>query len=331
MTHRALAAGLACGLAALLAGPAPAPAQEADAQAIVDAQFKIGGDHAKVRASGAKGTCVTGSFTPTPEAAGLSKAPHLAKTVPVTARFSMGGSNPNISDKTKPVTRGFAMRFTDTDGDLVFVFISAPVFGARTPEQLLSGIRTRLPGPDGKPADPEAIKAFVAANPETTRQAAWLNARPVPASVAGVDYWGVHAYTLTSAKGQATVAKLKFVAAAGQLGLSEAELAAKGASFYADELKERLAKGPASFDLVAILAEPGDPLGDVTASWPEDQRKTVKLGTLSIAALEPAATCDANTFDPVVNLPDGIAGPANDPMFEIRSPTYAVSLTRRAN
>jgi catalase len=65
--------------------------------------------------------------------------------------------------------------------------------------------------------------------------------------------------------------------------------------------------------------------------WPEESRKQVKLGTLAIMAIEPDATCDANTFDPVVNLPEGIAGPANDPMFEIRSPAYAVSLSRRAN
>lgn len=59
----------------------------------------------------------------------------------------------------------------------------------------------RLPGPDGKP-NPDEIKAFTDANPETGRQAAWLNARPVPASFAGVDYWGVHAHTLTNGQGE---------------------------------------------------------------------------------------------------------------------------------
>lgn len=328
MRNRYSARGCAVGAALLLA--TAASAQDADPQAIVDGQFALGGNHAKVRASGAKGSCVKGSYTPSAEAAGLTKAPHLTKAVPVTARFSMGGSNPGISDKTKPVTRGFSMRFEDPDGELVFVFISAPVFGSKSPEQLLQAIKLRLPGPDGK-TDADKIKVFVEANPETTRQGAWLNARPVPASFAGVDYWGVHAYTLTNAKGEAKVAKLKFVAAAGQLGLTDEELAAKGTSFYADELAERLGKGPAAFDLVAILAQPGDALGDVTATWPEESRKQVKLGTLAITAIEPAATCDANTFDPVVNVPDGIAGPANDPMWEIRSSTYAISLTRRAN
>ena len=329
MSPKRVVQGCAAAVVCLFAA-APAQAQEPDAQTIVDAMFKVGGNHAGVRASGAKGFCVKGTFTPTPEAASLSKAPQFAKPVPVTARFSMGGSNPNISDKTKPVTRGFAMRLHDPAGDnnMVFVIVSAPVFGTKTPQQLVEFIQARLPGPDGKP-DPAKVKAFSDANPETTRQAAWLNARPVPASWAGVDYWAVHAYTLTNARGEAKVAKLKVVAAAGQLGLSDDEVKAKPDSFYADEMKERLSKGPASFDLVAIFAEPGDPLTDATATWPEAQRKTAKLGTIAIAAPEPAASCDAATFDPVVELPEGIAGPADDPMFAVRSPTYAVSLTRR--
>lgn len=320
--------------AAVLASTMPAPAQEADPAAIVALQFAVSGDHKGVRASGAKGVCLKGDFTPAADAASLSKAPQFAKTdsgktVPVTARFSMGGGNPKISDKTKPTTRGFAMRMQDPAGDLTFVIISAPIFSTKTPAQLLEFLQVRAPGPDGKP-DADKIKAFAAKNPETGRQAAWLNARPVPASFAGTDYWAVHAYTLTNAKGDKTTAKLKFVAA-DKATLSDDELKAKPDAFYADELKDRLAKGPAKFDLVAILAEPGDPTTDVTATWPEDERKQKTLGTLAITAIAPDATCDAATFDPVVDLPEGIAGPADDPMFAIRSPAYAVSLSRRSN
>jgi len=197
----------------------PGSSGDADPESIVDALFAVSGNHRRVRASGAKGVCVKGAFTPAPEAPSLSKAPHFTRTVPMTARFSMGGGNPNISDKTKPATRGFAMEFNDPSGAMVFYFISAPVFSTKTPRQLLDFVMARMPGPDGKP-NSEKINAFAAANPETTRQAAWLNARPVPASFAGVDYWGVQAYTLTNGKGDATIAKLKAVAAAGQLGLS---------------------------------------------------------------------------------------------------------------
>ncbi|BAT57925.1 catalase-related peroxidase precursor [Variibacter gotjawalensis] len=316
-------------LAQTPAAPAQPAAAEVDPQAIVDLQFAIAGNHKKVRASGAKGVCVKGEFTPSAEAASLSKAPHFAKPVPMTARFSMGGGNPNISDKTKPTTRGFAMEFEIANDPMVFYFISAPVFGARTPRQLHDGISARLPGPDGKP-DAEKIKAFVAANPETTRQAAWLNARPVPASFGGVNYWGVQAFTLTNAAGKPTITKLKAIPTAGQLGLSDDELKAKPDSFYADELTERLGKGPMTFDFVAILGEPGDPTNDSTAMWPEDNRKTVKLGTIAISAIQANTICDEKPTDPVANLPQGVAGPADDPMFEIRSPAYAISRGKRA-
>ena len=316
------------------AAPAPiAPTSalpaDADPQTIVDALFAISGNQKRMRASGAKGVCVKGMFTPSTEAASLSKAPHFAKTVPMTARFSMGGGNPNISDKAKPTTRGFAMEFEVPNDPMVFYFVSAPVFSTKTPRQLLDFITVRLPAADGKP-DADKIKAFTVANPETTRQAAWLNARPVPASFAGVDYWGVQAFTLTNAAGKATITKLKAVPTTGQLGLTDDELKAKSDSFYTDELAERLGKGPATFDFVAILGEPGDPTNDSTAMWPEDQRKTVKLGTIAISATQANTICDEKATDPVVNLPAGVAGPADDPMFEIRSSAYAVSRGRRA-
>jgi catalase len=308
--------------------PVPVSAAEASAEAIVDALQTASGKH-KARASGAKGVCVKGAFEPAGDAAKVSSAKLFAAPATMLGRFSMGGGNPKISDKTKPVTRGFSMRFDGGGEGAEFAFVSAPVFSAKTPEQLLAFLEARFPGADGKP-DPEKVKAFGAANPETTRQAAWLNARPVPQSFATVNYWGVHAYTLTNAKGEAKVMKFKAVPAAGEQGLAEEELKSKPDSFYADELKERLGKGPAAFDLVAILGEQGDPTDDATDMWPEESRKTVKLGTIRVTSIEPDATCDADTFDPT-RLPKGIAGSEKDPLFAIRSPAYAVSLSRRAN
>ncbi len=50
------AAALACLLAA------PALGQDVDPEAIVNALFAAGGNHQNVRASGAKGICVSGTF-----------------------------------------------------------------------------------------------------------------------------------------------------------------------------------------------------------------------------------------------------------------------------
>ena len=121
----------------------------------------------------------------------------------------------------------------------------------------------------------------------------------------------------------------KAVPEAGELGLTADELKAKSPDFYSDELKERLAKGPIAFDLTAILGQTGDPTNDPTLRWDdEDDRAPKPLGKLMIDAIAPDATCSTFSFLPG-NLPDGIAGPAGDPVFAARSPAYVVSLIRR--
>lgn len=311
---------------ALAASVSPAMA-EATPDVIVEAMRAAANTQPGMRPSNAKGTCVTGRFTPTAEAASMSKAPIFASPTPITARMAMGGGNPRIADTTKGVARGFSMRFEYTGGETFLVMISTPVFGSSTPEQMLASIKANTPGPDGQ-RDPAKVKAFADANPNALRQGAWLNARPVPASFAGVNYWAVQAYTLTNAKNEKTVIKFKAVPTAGELNLSDEEVKAKPANFLADDLKERLAKSPVKFDLMAIIGQAGDVTNDSTAMWPEDSRRSVKLGTIAVAEIVPNATCDAFTFDPVV-VPDGMAGPADDPLFEIRSPAYAVSITNR--
>ena len=163
----------------------------------------------------------------------------------------------------------------------------------------------------------------------STRQNAWLTSHPVPASYAGVGYWGVHAFTFTNEAGEAALVKYKLIPEAGELGLTPEEAQAKGPDFYAAELKDRLARGPASFDLTAIMGKAGDPTADPTLRWDdEDNRPTTPLGKISIAAIAPDATCNAFSFLPG-NVVDGIAGPADDPVFQARSPAYIVSFTRR--
>lgn len=317
---------LALTAALLFSAPAPRAFADTDPSALVDALESVFGTHAGFRRGHANGVCVKGSFTASAEAGKLTTAKHLSggATSAVIGRFSMGGGNPNAPHTQKDNARGLALHFDLGNGETTdLVMISAPVFIAKTPEiflELLQTVATK---------DKDKIGAFFKAHPESTQQGAWLNARPVPASYASVSYYGVHAFTLTNADGAKQVIKWKFVPKGGETGLSDDEVKAKAADFYGPELKERLAKGPAEFDLTAVLGESSDPLNDPTALWPEDSRKSIKMGTLSIAALEDNATCDAGIFDPT-NVTSGIEGPKDDGIFEIRSPAYGVSATRRA-
>jgi catalase len=324
---------IAASTAALLAAGG-AQAQTADPQPIVDLMH-LNANKAKNRPSGGKGQCYTGTFEPAAAARGLSKAVIFTKTSPVVARFSVGGGNVKVADAARGPNRGFSFRIDPGGaGQTEFVMINAPMNFSKTPQQMLEFLQVRRPQADGKPADPDKIKAWTDANPETTAQGRFLAGKPIPASWVGVNYWGVHAYTLTNAAGANQIIKFRMVPTGGEANLTDDEAKAKPADYLADELADRLKTGkPAGFDMMAIMGRAGDHVNDVTKLWEgEDARPMVKLGTLKIAAVEKNETCDTAIFAPTI-LADGIAGPSakDDPMFEIRTPAYAISITNRAN
>ncbi len=308
-----------------------AKAQDFDPQPIVDIMHAFAGK-AKHRPSGAKGQCLTGTFEPSAEARGLSKAATFAKASKVVARFSVGGGNQKVADAARGPNRGFSFRIDEGGaGQTEFVMVNAPINFVKSPQQMLAFLQARIPGADGKP-DADKIKAFTDANPETTLQGKYLASKPIPGSWAGVNYFGVHAYTLTNAAGANQVIKFKMVPLGGDVNLTEDEAKARPADYLVQDLTDRLAAGrPVGFDMVAIMGRAGDPTSNATQMWEgEETRPTVKLGTLRITALEKNETCDGTIFAPT-NLADGIAGPKDDPLFAIRTPAYAISITNRSN
>ena len=112
------------------------------------------------------------------------------------ARFSVDGGNPRIPDTHDFVLRGFSFTLGDIDHRSDILTQSAPVHYARTAAQMLAYLKARIPGSDGRP-DPETIKAFSSANPETLHQASYMAAHPLPASFADTTYWADHAFPAT--------------------------------------------------------------------------------------------------------------------------------------
>jgi catalase len=315
---------LYCAALSLAATAAPALAEEAQPEQLIDALNGVFGAHAKMRAAHTKGICVKGNFTPTAEAAALSKAPMFAAPVPLVGRFSLGGGNPIASDSQKDNVRGIAMHFQLPDGSVSdLLLISAPVFVAKTPEIFLELLRTVAT------KDKAKIDAFFKANPDSTKQKAWLTARETPASYATADYFGVHTFYLINAKGERQGIRWKAEPVGGFKGLSDQDAEAKGADFYAKELNDQFAKGAVEYNLFAVLGQPGDQDDDPTSEWPVD-RKSVKVGTISITGLENAEACDVGIFDPN-QLADGVEPSPNDKILPMRSQDYAVSFGRRTN
>ena len=109
--------------------------------------------------------------------------------------------------------------------------LSVPIFFAKTPAQVVEFLKVRTPPQGADKPDPAAIEAFSKANPETTRQAAWVKEHPLPASYADASYFGIHAFTLTNEAGEKKLVKLKAVPGDGEKGLTDDEAKSKGDRF----------------------------------------------------------------------------------------------------
>src|SRR5918998_1208131 len=208
------------------------------AEQAVDAINDISGVHPGHRAAHAKGTLLSGTFTPS--GSGLTTAPHLQdEPVRVTARFSNGGGDPGIPDYAKE-GRGLAVQFYLPDGGKTdIVALSLPCFFVRTPEDFLSFTQARKDPerlmPDWLGAHPEALPAIQAA----------LGADP-PRSYATCAYNSIHSYRWVDAAGRARFVRYRWEPEAGQQSLPGGEAKERGRDYLQQDI---LARGESAFRL----------------------------------------------------------------------------------
>jgi catalase len=281
------------------------------------------------RRSGAKGVCASGEFVGSPEGKSISSSSAFSgNVIPVIVRFSVGGANPKAADNAK-TQRNLALQFNLPNNEFWQMGnISAPVFGAATPEQLFGRLQSLQADPITKTADPAKVKAFAEANPAVLLQGKYFASKPVPASYASTNYWGVHGFGFTNANNEKVWGKWVFEPVNGVQTLSDEDAKSKGPNFLFDELRQRVAAGKASFNFNLEIAQPGDVLDNATIPLPEG-RKKITLGVLKIVSLSADSTgpCLNITFDPNI-MPKGVEG-APDPMLRARTAPYAISLGRR--
>ena len=288
----------------------------------------IFGIHPGFRPAHAKGRMLTGTFTPSPGAASLTRAPHLNReSTPVTVRFSNSTGIPLMPDNDpKANPRGLAIRFhlaerVHTD----IVSHSTAGFPTRTGQEFLEFLRAAAASGPSTPS-PSPIEAFLGAHPKAL---AFVRApKPSPSSFARETYFGVTAMRFTNKEGVNRYGRYRVVPDAGVDHLSDATAAAKGADFLFDELAERIAKGPIAFHILVQLANDGDIVDDATVHWPED-RTLLDLGAITLT--EPVADNAQEQqhiiFDPIPRV-DGI-DPSADPLLELRAAVYLLSGRRR--
>jgi catalase len=294
-----------------------------DATAAEHAAF---GRHPGFRALHAKGIVLAGTFAASPEAARCSRAAHLqGEPVPVTARFSNGGGNPDVADAA-PDVRGLAVKFYLPDGTRTDVVAqTAPRFPVRTPEAFVELIRVLGAGPRGALALPR----FLARHPEAIGAlAANLGALRPPRSYASVPYYAVHAYRFLDASGGSRYGRYTLVPEHEQPRFWPHQSRGLGRDFLQDEIRSRLDQGAVRFTLRLQIAGPGDVIDDPTSRWPAT-RERVTIGTLQLTDLDTERETgdDVLVFDPS-RLTDGIER-SNDPVLRFRPAAYSDSIRER--
>ncbi len=317
-------------IALALAGSCVALAAEGKsvAEQTVDTLDQLsGGPHAGYRANHAKGLIAGGIFTPTPEAATISKAPHFRRSVGVTVRFSTGTGVPAMAD-ANPNSRpyGIAIRHALPGGNYTdLVGISHNGFPVSTPDDFL-GLLNSVAQSRSSDAKPSPLQQFLAAHPAAL---AFVQApKPMPQSFATQAFYGVNAFEFTNKDGASVFGRYQIVPVAGEHFLSDDEASRLGPNYLMDELGSRVATKPAKFRVLLQIANPGDVVNDPTVVWPAD-RRVVELGTLSITRVVPEAKEIEKklAYNPLI-LPDGIK-PSSDPVLLYRPVVYAVSVGRR--
>jgi len=288
-----------------------------------------GGVHPGFRPAHAKGILLKGTFTPSSEAASLTRAPHLHRnSTPVTARLSDFAGIPTVADNDPQGAgpRGFAVRFhlaehvhTDIIGH------SVDNFPVRTAEGLVEFLNAVI-ATDPKGPHPNAIEQFLGAHPAALTFV--QIPKPIPTSFAKESFFAVSAFRFTNADGISRYGRYRVLPAAGTEYLDETAAAARSPNFLFEEIRERIGKEPVRFRVAVQLAQDGDIIDDATVRWPE-QRTQLAFGEISLQeiAANNASEQQHIIFDPIPRV-DGIEASV-DPLFEPRANIYLMSGRRR--
>jgi catalase len=304
-------------------------AQEAQpsGQEMVSALHSAFGEHNQ-RAVHAKGVIVTGTFSPAPSAAAITKAPHLQQsvgTITILGRFSNFTGLPDISDKDPNASpRGMAVRFVLPDGTATDIvnhsFNGFPTATSAEFAELLHAI-----GASTKDAPhPNPLEQFLATHP--VAKTFLTTQKPPPVSWATTPYFGVNSFRFTNAEGRSRFVRYQFIPLAGEAYLDPEQIAAADPDYLSHELQERLAHGPIRFRWQAQVASPSDDIRDPSKAWPAD-REVVELGTLTFTRIIPGEQVSQNLqFQPGA-VTAGIE--TADDMLQVRKKSYPISASER--
>jgi len=274
----------------------------------------------------AKGIVCQGSFEASPDAAAISRAPHFNGTeVPITVRFSDGAPNTGVADNSpEAAPRGMAIRFAVSTGTDIMAF-SHNGFLVGTGVEFLALVKAQA-ATDSSAPHPWPIEEFLNSHPRALKFV--QDPKPVPESFTTESYYANNALIFVDKTGRRQAGRYQLIPVNGAKYLDDATAKGKPPKFLQEELRDRLAAGPANFRLLLQLPNTTDQTNDGSIVWPDD-RKKVQLGIVTITSVvaDSAAAERELAFDPT-HLIDGIEL-SDDPLPALRSLVYKYSVAGR--
>lgn len=286
-----------------------------------DKASREAGKRSKLR-NHAKGFCTSGVFVPAPDITSELKVPFFNQSeIALTARFSLAGTNPNVSDKG--AGRFMSLNINGANESLHFVTSNGQVFFASNLADFHTFQTKVKQGAAGK-------QWLIDNKPEAKAFFEYVSTLKPSKSFANSQYFGVNSFLFTLPDNQTIAGRWIFEPVDGERFLTESELANYANDFLQHELLTRIKLKPATWNLYLKLANENDPVNNPTVLWPED-RKQLLVGQVIINGRndhqQTTQQCGSGIFNPLL-LPKGIS-PSADPILNARPRAYVESLIRR--
>jgi catalase len=281
------------------------------------------GGPAGYRTLHAKGRFYTGTFTATPEAAGLCRAGHLdGRAHEVTVRWSNAAGK--ARSDTKPDVRGMAVKFRLPDGSATDLLgQTSPRFPTDDPEVFVAMTEAT--------ERPLTLPLFLARHPgvlPTVLASARSGAIAPPASYAEVTFYPIHAYGWLDTDDRRTWVRYTFRPTATKADRLDASFSGRDRLF--EEMAARLERGPVVHEVWVQVAGEGDDPHRATSVW--KGARELLAGRIEVTAPVDDPEGGPTSSTPVVFDPsrvvDGIEL-SDDPILRYRPGAYSESVARR--
>jgi len=283
----------------------------------------------------AKGAGAYGKFKVTGDLSGYTRAKLFEKVgneCEVFVRFSTVAGELGSADTVRD-PRGFAVKFYTEEGNWDLVGNNTPIFFIKDPSKFPDFIHSQKRHPKTGVRDTGMQWDFWSLSPESLHQVTWLfGDRGIPATLANMDGFGSHTFSLWNNDGERYWVKWHFKTQQGIKNMSvdkAARIAAQHPDFHRQDLYDAIELGnhPRWTVKVQIMPEADakvykiNPF-DLTKVWPHADYPLIEVGVMELNRnpINHFAEVEQAAFGPG-NLPPGM-GASPDRMLQARLQAY---------